>query len=591
MARIFQSSGIEVQFMIDQVHRLAEKASTEYFRGISALVQSGPGLWLLPVVCMLIMCFTYIVSGLRFRLSITFGGPSRVPTVPYYIPGLFHTLSLLDPAGFLVRLKNQLGSERPLLVRVCFSRIFFITNPDHVKAVFRKSKQMTNMPVSVWALRHLLNLPRRALQIYEADNSGMNSTPREGSVVAPERRLKFLIAHNLNKFLSSRYLDALNKQYLSLLVRDLHSLPIGDTWINLPDLFVFIQRINFRASIKTLAGLELLNVYPDIIEDLIIFQSYVPDMLYRMPRWLIPRAHQARKRLLGGIKRWHELGAFFGTKLVKARQIYARKIAEMTPEARAAEDLGLIFAATGNVTNSAFWFIFEACKDCELLSQLMSEVSESQFEHPRGFDIKKLTSQPLLQSVYAEVLRLYVASGVARVVRHTDIDVAGYKIPKNSYIRMYSRSMAFDHRAWLLAGRQPEKSLEEFDPNRFLVETTWKRPSHSNGGSEAPQEAPVVPMKTSDSSKMKRRFSMEGLLGLWIPYGGGDHVCPGRHFAKHEILMTFAAMLSEFDIELEHPNSKGTLPNMKYATFGALPPASKVPFRIRRRNAVALAIA
>ncbi|RYC55256.1 hypothetical protein CHU98_g10948 [Xylaria longipes] len=463
------------------------------------------------------------------------------------------------------------------------------------------------MPASVWALRHLLNLPRQALQIYEADNSGMNSTPREGSVVAPERRLKFMIAHNLNKFLSSHYLDTLNKQYLSLLVGDLDSLPIGDTWINFPDLFVFIQRINFRASIKTLAGLEIFNVYPDIIEDLIVFQSHVPDMLYRMPRWLIPRAHQARKRLLGGIRRWHEYASqqsdihkvapddpdwepFFGTKLIKARQIYARKIAEMTSEARAAEDLGLIFAATGNVTNSTFWFIFEACKDCELLGQLMSEVSESRLEHPRTFDIKKLTSQPSLQSVYAEVLRLYVASGIARVVLHTDIDTAGYRIPKNSYIAMYSRSMAFDHRAWLLAGRQSGRPLVEFDPSRFLVDTTWKRPSHNNRGSEASRE-PGVPIEAPDSSKRKRRFSMEGLLGLWIPYGGGDHVCPGRHFAKHEILMTFAAMLSEFDIQLEHPKSKGTLPNMKYATFGALPPASKVPFRIRRRKAGVLATA
>ncbi|TRX95879.1 hypothetical protein FHL15_003021 [Xylaria flabelliformis] len=430
------------------------------------------------------------------------------------------------------------------------------------------------MPASVWALRHLLNLPRQALQVYEADNSGMNSKPREGSVVAPERRLKFLIAHNLNKFLSSRYLKTLNKQYLSLLVRDLDSLPIGDTWIDFPDLFVFIQRISFQASIKTLAGLELFNVYPDIIEDLILFQSYVPDMLYRMPRWLIPRAHRTRKRLLGGIRRWHEYASqqsdihkvapddpdwepLFGTKLIKARQIYARKIAEMTPEARAAEDLGLILRPRETSPTLHFG----------------------------------LYSKLVKTSVYAEVLRLYVASGIVRVVLHTDTDVAGYKIPKNSYLAMYSRSMAFDHTAWLRAGRQLGRPLHEFDPNRFLVDTTWKRPWHNNRGSEASQKTPAVPMETPDSSKMKQRFFMEGLLGLWIPYGGGDHVCPGRHFAKHEILMTFAAILSEFDIQLEHPKSKCTLPNMKYATFGALPPASKVPFRIRRRKAAALATA
>lgn len=37
-------------------------------------------------------------------------------------------------------------------------------------------------------------------------------------------------------------------------------------------------------------------------------------------------------------------------------------------------------------------------------------------------------------------------------------------------------------------------------------------------------------------------FSLDGLNGSWIPYGGGFRACPGRHFAKREILMTLAVM-------------------------------------------------
>lgn len=44
---------------------------------------------------------------------------------------------------------------------------------------------------------------------------------------------------------------------------------------------------------------------------------------------------------------------------------------------------------------------------------------------------------------------------------------------------------------------------------------------------------------------------MDSLLGLWvIPYGGGDHICPGRHFVKHEILLTFAVLFTKCDVKL-----------------------------------------
>lgn len=68
-------------------------------------------------------------------------------------------------------------------------------------------------------------------------------------------------------------------------------------------------------------------------------------------------------------------------------------------------------------------------------------------------------------------------------------------------------------------------------------------------------------------------FSMSGMTGLWIPYGGGPRACPGRHFAKREIMVTCALMISMFDVEILADEE----------ALGTLRPADKVPFRIRRR--------
>ena len=77
-------------------------------------------------------------------------------------------------------------------------------------------------------------------------------------------------------------------------------------------------------------------------------------------------------------------------------------------------------------------------------------------------------------------------------------------------------------------------------------------------------------------------FSINGLNGAYIPIGGGAGICPGRHFARHEVVCTLASF-ALYDIELRV--SKGWEPkmNMRYYPLGALPPKNKVPFRIRRR--------
>lgn len=72
------------------------------------------------------------------------------------------------------------------------------------------------------------------------------------------------------------------------------------------------------------------------------------------------------------------------------------------------------------------------------------------------------------------------------------------------------------------------------------------------------------------------------MSGSWIPFGGGGNTCPGRHFAKREVLLTCAVLAATVDIELEQADEMA----MDWSTcgFGTLKPKEPVPYRMRERQ-------
>ncbi|KAH9983420.1 hypothetical protein F4779DRAFT_640505, partial [Xylariaceae sp. FL0662B] len=142
--------------------------------------------------------------------------------------------------------------------------------------------------------------------------------------------------------------------------RNLDSFGIQEEWLELPDLYQFLQSYVFRSSVETIMGSKILNLNPSMTEDFWTFNYKIPAFLRCLPRWIIPKAYASRDRLLSGIKKWHayankhydvskmgpddpEWEPFFRSKLVKARQQYALRMPQMNADARASEDLGLLF--------------------------------------------------------------------------------------------------------------------------------------------------------------------------------------------------------------------------------------------------------
>ena len=171
------------------------------------------------------------------------------------------------------------------------------------------------------------------------------------------------------------------------------------------------------------------------------------------------------------------------------------------------------------------------------------------------FDIAKLTQRPLLQSICSEILRLYVAAFIPRGSAHEDFVVAdNYKIPKGQLIAVDSYTAHRDTDVWN-TGRIPDSHpLDTFWAERFLIYPDdpksgplRKRTVSSSATGTIEQVAEKHP---SEAKSDKPRFSTEGRTHSWIPYSGGVRHCPGRHFAKREIIVTAAMLVSAFEIEL-----------------------------------------
>lgn len=228
--------------------------------------------------------------------------------------------------------------------------------------------------------------------------------------------------------------------------------------------------------------------------------------------------------------------------------------------------------SNANILPAIFWFIFHSLTDSGLEKQVISEIlpclkiQGEQIGKPQkqSLDIAELSKRPLLQSIYAEVLRLYNAIAFTRVSDDQDFDLEGHIIKAGTPIVLFSRPSAMNEECWIQAGRAPMVPLSKFHAERFLVASENQKPSQDSLGNLS--------------------FSLRGLAGVWTPYGGGHWLCPGRHFAKNEMFATVALLFSRYEIQILGDNNHEVEPDMWWFPVGGLPPNRKVPFRIRKRS-------
>jgi cytochrome P450 len=228
--------------------------------------------------------------------------------------------------------------------------------------------------------------------------------------------------------------------------------------------------------------------------------------------------------------------------------------------------------------------IFEVVQRPKLLEEVHREIAPyiraTSDAGPLSIDIDNLCQQPLVQSIYAEVLRVRNGTVVARFPETASYSIGGWVFPQNQPIMVSTFNTARSPSIWNQGTAEDPHSVEDFWPERFLLD-----PKDPSTGPVLPQVRETRLGNTRDSTDVedKPHFSLDGTLGSWVPYGGGTRMCPGRHFAKKELIVTMAMFLTEFDIELA-PRDDWIQADQKYFMFGVMHPMGPIPGRVRRRR-------
>lgn len=244
----------------------------------------------------------------------------------------------------------------------------------------------------------------------------------------------------------------------------------------------------------------------------------------------------------------------------------------MDEEAIAAEDFSLIANASYNVKTLSFYIIAEVFNDPALYKRMEPEFEGMITNRPppassKGtkvqtlteclhIDIEKITSSPLLQSVYAEILRMRVSAFLSRspAQDNTSYNLGNYAL-KDDGQAILLLPMAH-HNPDLWKQERQKVSLDKFWSDRFLdVE--------SNG---------------------EEKFSTKALQeNAWFPYGGGSFICPGKALAKQQMLAATVLFSAYFDMEM----LDGVPASDSQFLGGSVPPPVK-PTRVRVRRKVGM---
>ncbi|TDZ21502.1 25-hydroxycholesterol 7-alpha-hydroxylase [Colletotrichum orbiculare MAFF 240422] len=475
-------------------------------------------------------------------------------------------------------------SSNILRLRLGPVRLYLIKGGQQVQAMFGKSTVMSPDKFIVMVLRDLQGASEEDVARFVDDKSGRHKVPPSGYEDVPSEQRYW---HTLHHFSSTGLAVVENTaqlagKYTTFLGEVLEQQPLGE-WSTVR-LFEYLRRDMGESAIKSLCGTRFLEVNPDFIEQFWRFDSVSYQVMNGLPQWMDPKPALERDKMVAMSEKflaevydqfgWDGLDPetywepTFGCSYVRGVQKWARDTG-MTMRTRASFFVLSIFGLNANTVPVTTWCMMELLKDRSLFEAVRAEALQALIIDPKtgkkDFDARKLVSMPLMQSIYVEVMRLHVSIGITREVME-DTMLDGYRLRKGALIQAPTNLLHQDDEIWERDGHK----ASEFWAERHV------------------RYAAKVD-ETTGQTTTERVFVMAGKPSEFFPYGGGVSMCPGRHFAKQEILLTLATLVARFDMELvEWTHMDGTKSdraakdNEKYFLNAAVPPDRDVKIRWKR---------
>ncbi|KAI8622888.1 cytochrome P450 [Xylariaceae sp. FL1651] len=510
-------------------------------------------------------------------------GHKEPPCLPETIPFVSNGYQYLTNVSvFLNRVKQALEQTKSNIIKFYVGplRAYIVTGTKNVQAMFASPHSLGGDWLQIRLMDAHWEMSKSEIQKFLDDKSGRQETPAPGSEHVPPKQ---------------RYWFNHNRLYVDFLTQQKHVQALADSFYRFFDeqlelstqewetvgLFSMLKLKMTESATLSFFGSQMLELNPSFTKCYWDFDLVGGKLVWGLPKWLNAGPYQARARLHRMSRNyvdsaWKNCDPYaseadwdphWGCRLSRETAKWFRDNG-FSDKALAGHVLGTLFGLHGNTVPITTWILMELIKDPSLMHNARVEALQAfEFDDAKGkhaLNPRKLISQPLLQSIYTETLRLHISFTISREALAT-VEIDGYKLPKGALVQAFTQIAHFEESVW---------ATEEHPASEFWAERHIKY------------------VDTKDEVR-KRQFSLRGRPTSFFPYGGGYVVCPGRHFAKQEILIAVAIFITKFDIELvEWTKMDGTRSDREaqddqnYAGIIAMPPDREMKIRLRRAREV-----
>ncbi|RKL16457.1 hypothetical protein BFJ68_g5069 [Fusarium oxysporum] len=311
-------------------------------------------------------------------------------------------------------------------------------------------------------------------------------------------------------------LDELCTLIRTKLLNIINELPSSQTI----DLYAWVQDLFMRTNNSACFGQkDPFTIDPSLNSTFWDWEANIKVLLLGVPWFLSPKKHstaqRTRKELVDAfLKYLNDDGLDTACSFIKELSgLGIRRGLSNENNARAL--LGSILAIVGNTIPTTFWLLISIFSRPDLLKEIRSEL-EATIEDPASeivsLDYTTIRERcTVFMSTYDEVLRM--TSGIA-TVRYTNEDTLiqdRWLLKKGAQVQMPTAFIHADPTTW-------GADADVFDHTRFL------------------------------KSKVLTKEQKTRRAAAFRPFGGGNTLCPGRHFASYEVLTFAGSILLGFDM-------------------------------------------
>ncbi|TGO07540.1 hypothetical protein BTUL_0267g00080 [Botrytis tulipae] len=506
---------------------------------------------------------------LGIGLAVLFSRPGRKdeegtkgtepPEVKSRIPLFGHLVGMLKgQVGYFQTLSSKHPLYSVFTLKIFAARIYVICEPSLIQAAYRNTKAFDFTTFVVDSSKRAFNIGEHGMKIIRGETSP-DYDPK-GPFLNGNNGISYL---NENHGLMVEYLGPsgslleLNKGVLGAVADILNNLDQNSGKVSL---YKWMRDTLTLATSASLYGPhDPVSANHSLIDSLWDFEENMTMlMLEFLPTFICPKAYHGRRAIKTAFASYYASSHHMtASTLIKSRLECSQKWG-LTAEEIANIEISTLFLATTNSAPTCFWLLVNILSDPAWVSSIRTEIFNIVSKNKDEDGIEECVMDitlfhsccPILISCFRETLRFADAATSVRsvtqdVILTSSTSQSSFLLKAGNVIQLPS---GVTHNSPSIWG----PDVNSFNPFRFLPSTIAKL------------------------GKEQKKQQTQG----YFPFGGGKHLCPGRHFATTEIISLVAAIIMGFDMD------GSSVPDRAFQKLGTAvrKPKNDVEVNIKRRK-------